>query len=54
MAIASSRDTQNYVHLAAHGLTLWDVASSRFDRDREQWEPITSWVDRKSALAGAA
>ncbi len=27
------RDTQNYVHLAAHGLTLWDVAPSRFERD---------------------
>jgi chromosome partitioning protein len=40
------RDTQNYVHLAAHGLTLWDVASSRFERDREQWEPITDWVGR--------
>ena len=39
------RDAQNYVHLAAHGLTLWDVASTRFDRDREQWEPITKWVD---------
>jgi chromosome partitioning protein len=23
------RDTQNYVQLAAHGLTLWDVAPSR-------------------------
>jgi chromosome partitioning protein len=39
------RDTQNYVHLAAHGLTLWDVGSVRFERDREQWEPITTWVD---------
>ena len=39
------RDTQNYVHLAAHGLTLWDVGSARFERDREQWEPITTWVD---------
>ena len=39
------RDAQNYVHLAAHGLTLWDVASNRFERDREQWEPITKWVD---------
>ena len=28
------RDTQNYVHLAAHGLTLWDVASARFAGDR--------------------
>ena len=39
------RDTQNYVHLAAHGLTLWDVNSSRFERDIEQWQPITQWLD---------
>lgn len=39
------RDTQNYVHLAAHGLTLWDVASTRFQGDREQWEPIITWVN---------
>jgi len=39
------RDTQNYVHLAAHGLTLWDVASSRFERDQEQWQPIIAWLD---------
>ena len=39
------RDTQNYVHLAAHGLTLWDVASNRFERDHEQWQPLTQWLD---------
>jgi chromosome partitioning protein len=39
------RDTQNYVHLAAHGLTLWDLKSSRFERDLEQWQPITQWLD---------
>jgi chromosome partitioning protein len=39
------RDTQNYVHLAALGLTLWDVASTRFQGDREQWEPIITWVN---------
>lgn len=40
------RDTQNYVHLAAHGLTLFDVgASSRFERDLEQWQPIMEWLD---------
>jgi len=52
--LAFLRDTQNYVHLAAHGLTLWDVASSRFDRDREQWESIIHWVEREPATAGAA
>jgi chromosome partitioning protein len=40
------RDTQNYVHLAAHGLTLWDVAPGRFERDLQQWQPITAWLDR--------
>ena len=39
------RDTQNYVHLAAHGRTLWDVAPGRFERDLEQWLPITAWLD---------
>jgi chromosome partitioning protein len=39
------RDTQNYVHLAAHGLTLFDVGTTRFERDLEQWQPITRWLD---------
>ncbi|MBX3607027.1 MAG: ParA family protein [Piscinibacter sp.] len=39
------RDTQNYVHLAAHGLTLWDVAPGRFERDLAQWEPVLKWVE---------
>ena len=38
------RDTQNYVQLAAHGLTLWDVAPSRVERDLAQWEPLAAWV----------
>ena len=38
------RDTQNYVHLAARGLTLWDVAPSRVERDLEQWRSILEWV----------
>jgi chromosome partitioning protein len=39
------RDTQNYVQLAAHGLTLWDVAPSRVQRDLDQWQPILGWLD---------
>jgi chromosome partitioning protein len=39
------RDTQNYVHLAAHGLTLWDVAPSRVERDLQLWQPLIDWVD---------
>jgi chromosome partitioning protein len=33
------------VHLAAHGLTLWDMASTRFERDVEQWQPLVAWLD---------
>jgi len=40
------RDTQNYVQLAARGLTLWDVAPSRVERDLEQWAPLVAWVNR--------
>ena len=40
------RDTQNYVQLAAHGLTLWDVAPSRVAKDVEQWQSLIDWVER--------
>jgi chromosome partitioning protein len=43
------RDTQNYVHLAAQGRTLWDVSPSRVERDLEQWRPITAWIDLQNA-----
>ena len=39
------RDTHNYVHLAAHGSSLWDVAGSRVARDLEQWAALQAWVD---------
>lgn len=40
------RDTQNYVQLAAHGATLWDVAPSRVEKDMEQWQALVNWVDQ--------
>jgi chromosome partitioning protein len=42
--VAWLRDTQNYVQLAARGLTLWDVAPSRVERDLEQWLPLRKWI----------
>jgi chromosome partitioning protein len=42
--VAWLRDTQNYVQLAAHGLTLFDVTRSRVERDLEQWEPLATWL----------
>ena len=40
------RDTQNYVYLAAQGLTLWDVTPSRVAKDREQWQPLLAWLKK--------
>lgn len=39
------RDTQNYLHLAAHGLTVFDVTPGRVARDLEQWQGICAWLD---------
>ena len=40
------RDTQNYIHLAARGLTLFDVAPGRVEKDLEQWQAICRWLDQ--------
>jgi len=42
--ITTLRDTQNYVHLAAHGLTLFDVAPGKVERDLEQFAPLAQWL----------
>jgi chromosome partitioning protein len=39
------RDTQNYVQLAARGLSLWDVAPGRVERDLVQWQALGTWLD---------
>ncbi len=38
------RDTQNYVQLAAHGLSLFDLPEHRVAGDRESWAPLLRWV----------
>ncbi|HYD77833.1 ParA family protein [Ramlibacter sp.] len=40
------RPTQNYVHLAARGLTLFDLSPARVERDLAQWAPIARWLDQ--------
>lgn len=40
------RDTQNYVHLAAGGLSLFDVAPARVEKDLAQWQGICDWLDQ--------
>jgi chromosome partitioning protein len=40
------RHTQNYIHLAARGLTLFDLSPGRVERDLEQWQGICRWLDQ--------
>lgn len=43
--LGTLRDTQNYIHLAARGLTLFDVAPGRVEKDLQQWQVICRWLD---------
>ena len=43
--LATLRPTQNYVYLAARGLTLFDVAPGRVERDLTQWQALCRWLD---------
>lgn len=38
------RDTQNYIQLAARGLTLFDVNPSRVQKDLDQWQALERWL----------
>lgn len=39
------RDTQNYLHLAAHGMTLFDMPVHRVEQDLATWAPIIEWLE---------
>lgn len=39
------RGTQNYVNVAAGGLSLFDPPRSRNRRDIEQWNPLLQWLE---------
>ena len=43
--LGTLRDTQNYIHLAARGLTLFDVAPGRVEKDLQQWQAVCQWLD---------
>ncbi|OIQ76547.1 CobQ/CobB/MinD/ParA nucleotide binding domain protein [mine drainage metagenome] len=42
--LSNLRQTTLYAHMAAHGLTLWDVSPSKVEKDLEQWQPIVDWL----------
>lgn len=38
------RDTQNYVQLAAHGLTVFDLKTDKVKNDQATWQNLVAWV----------
>lgn len=42
------RNTQLYVQLAAHGMTLFDLSPTRAEKDLPQWQGIIEWVNTAS------
>ncbi|WP_025917605.1 ParA family protein [Herminiimonas sp. CN] len=44
--IGMLRDTQNYVQLAAHGATLWDLQPARVSKDLAQWREVLAWINK--------
>ena len=38
------RDTQNYIQVAAHGLTIFDLPEHRVEQDRATWVPLVQWL----------
>lgn len=38
------RNTQNYVNVAAGGLSVFDPPRGKFKRDHEQWQPLLQWL----------
>jgi len=39
------RDTQYYLHLAAHGLSLFDITPAKVEKDLHQWQVICNWLE---------
>jgi len=39
------RDTQYYLHLAAHGLSMFDITPGKVEKDLQQWQVICDWLE---------
>lgn len=44
------RASQNYVHAAERGMTIFELAASKTCYDIEQWQPLLNWLNSKRSL----
>ena len=44
--VAYLRNTQNYVNVAAAGMTIFDPPRARHKRDVEQWQRMLEWLEQ--------
>ena len=46
------RASQNYIHAAERGMSIFELPPSKTYYDREQWEPLLRWLRSKKSLPG--
>ncbi len=44
------RASQNYIHAAERGLSIFELPPSRTYYDREQWRPLLRWLGSRNSL----
>ena len=44
------RASQNYIHAAERGMTIFEMAPSKTHPDHEQWQPLLEWLNSKRSL----
>jgi chromosome partitioning protein len=44
------RASQNYIHAAERGLSIFELPPSKTYYDREQWAPLLRWLNSKRSI----
>ncbi len=45
--ITTLHDSQSYVHAAERGLSIFELAPSRVERELRQWRPLVKWLESR-------
>lgn len=48
--ITTLHDSQSYVHAAERGLSIFELAPSRVEKELRQWQPLLKWLGSKRSL----